>query len=314
MSIDQGTEAGAIDAASEAMTGAEHDAVTGTPDGLLRAPHLSIATVCLSGTLEDKLSAAAAARFQGIEIFEPDLIASPWSPRQVRQECARRGLSIDVYQPFRDFEAVPPDMFEANLRRAERKFEVLEQLGVDTMLVTSSVSPDAVDDDDLAAEQLHELAARAERQRPAHRLRSAGVGQVRQHLRACVANRAARQPSRPRPVSGQLPRAVPRRRRRGNQGRARFQVVPRAAGRRAAAEHGRGGVEPTPPDVPGTGFVRSGRLRQPRTDHRIRRSVVARGIQRCLPAGRSPARRHRRDAFATRLAGGRLCPRPGGSP
>ena len=162
MSIGQPTET-AIDAASAAPTGAEPDAATGMADGLQRAPRLSIATVCLSGTLEDKLAAAAAARFQGIEIFEHDLIASPWSPRQVRHECARRGLSIDVYQPFRDFEAVPPDLFGANLRRAERKFDVLEQLGVDTMLVSSSVSPDAVDDDDLAAEQLHELATRAQR-------------------------------------------------------------------------------------------------------------------------------------------------------
>ncbi|GAA4729120.1 hypothetical protein Prum_099360 [Phytohabitans rumicis] len=126
-------------------------------------PHLSIATVCLSGTLEDKLAAAAAARFHGVEIFENDLVASPWSPRQVRQECARRGLSIDLYQPFRDFEAVPPDVFAANLRRAERKFDVLEQLGATTMLVCSSVSRDAVDDDDLATEQLHALATRAER-------------------------------------------------------------------------------------------------------------------------------------------------------
>jgi 4-hydroxyphenylpyruvate dioxygenase len=39
-----------------------------------------IATVCLSGTLEDKLAAASAAGFDGIEIFEPDLIASPWAP------------------------------------------------------------------------------------------------------------------------------------------------------------------------------------------------------------------------------------------
>ena len=35
----------------------------------------SIATVCLSGTLEDKLAAAAAAGFDEVELFEPDLIA-----------------------------------------------------------------------------------------------------------------------------------------------------------------------------------------------------------------------------------------------
>ncbi|MFD9737687.1 TIM barrel protein [Umezawaea sp. NPDC059074] len=120
-----------------------------------------IATVCLSGTLEDKLAAAAAAGFDGVELFENDLLASPWSPARVRRECADLGLSIDLYQPFRDFEAVPPDVLARNLRRAERKFDVMEELGADTVLVCSSVSPDAVDDDALAAEQLHALATRA---------------------------------------------------------------------------------------------------------------------------------------------------------
>jgi 4-hydroxyphenylpyruvate dioxygenase len=122
---------------------------------------LSIATVCLSGTLDDKLAAAATAGFDGVEIFENDLIASSWSPKQVRERCANLGLSIDLYQPFRDFEAVPPDILEANLRRAEHKLDLMAELGVHTVLVCSSVSPDAVDDDDLAAEQLHQLAERA---------------------------------------------------------------------------------------------------------------------------------------------------------
>ncbi|NBH02417.1 sugar phosphate isomerase/epimerase and 4-hydroxyphenylpyruvate domain-containing protein [Amycolatopsis sp. SID8362] len=121
----------------------------------------SIATVCLSGTLEDKLTAAARAGFDGVEIFENDLVASSWSAKEIGEHCAELGLSIDLYQPFRDFEAVPPDVLARNLRRAELKFDVMGQLGADTMLVCSSVSPDAVDDDDLAAEQLHLLAERA---------------------------------------------------------------------------------------------------------------------------------------------------------
>jgi 4-hydroxyphenylpyruvate dioxygenase len=125
------------------------------------ADRLGIATVCLSGTLEDKLHAAAAAGFHGVEIFENDLIVSPWSPAEIRERCADLGLRIDLYQPFRDFEGVPPDVLRTNLRRAERKFDVMGQLGADTMLVCSSVSPETVDDDDLAVEQLHMLAERA---------------------------------------------------------------------------------------------------------------------------------------------------------
>ena len=40
-----------------------------------------IATVCLSGTLKEKMQACAIAGFDGIEIFEQDLVTSPLSPR-----------------------------------------------------------------------------------------------------------------------------------------------------------------------------------------------------------------------------------------
>lgn len=123
--------------------------------------HRSIATVCLSGTLHDKLRAAASAGFDGIEIFENDLIASPLSPERVRERCAQLGLTIDLYQPFRDFEAVDPELSRHNMRRARHKLELMRRLGADTVLVCSTVSPHARDDDDLAAEQLHTLAGHA---------------------------------------------------------------------------------------------------------------------------------------------------------
>ena len=121
----------------------------------------AIATVCLSGTLEDKLAAAAAAGFDGIEVFEPDLIGSPWSPAELAARCADAGLTIDLYQPFRDLDSTDPERFARNLRRAERKFDVMTALGTDTMLVCSSVAPDAVADLDRLAEQLRTAADRA---------------------------------------------------------------------------------------------------------------------------------------------------------
>jgi 4-hydroxyphenylpyruvate dioxygenase len=121
----------------------------------------SIATVSLSGTLEDKLETAAAAGFDGIEIFESDLIVSTLSPADVRRRAAELGLEIALYQPFRDFEAVTPDAFDANLRRAECKFAVMEQLGAELMLVCSNVAADAIDDDALAADQLRTMAEHA---------------------------------------------------------------------------------------------------------------------------------------------------------
>ena len=51
----------------------------------------AIATVSLSGTLEEKLEAAAHAGFDGVELFENDLIGSPLAPHEVR--ALIRGLS-----------------------------------------------------------------------------------------------------------------------------------------------------------------------------------------------------------------------------
>ncbi|MFD5480058.1 bifunctional sugar phosphate isomerase/epimerase/4-hydroxyphenylpyruvate dioxygenase family protein [Streptomyces hawaiiensis] len=118
----------------------------------------SIATVSLSGSLTEKLDAAARAGFDGVEIFENDLLASPLTPEDIRARCADLGLRIDLYQPMRDIEAVPEAEFARNLRRARHKFELTRRLGADTVLVCSSVSPQAVDDDALAAGQLSRLA------------------------------------------------------------------------------------------------------------------------------------------------------------
>ncbi|MFG2744842.1 bifunctional sugar phosphate isomerase/epimerase/4-hydroxyphenylpyruvate dioxygenase family protein [Streptomyces chartreusis] len=122
----------------------------------------SIATVSLSGSLTEKLTAASRAGFDGVEIFENDLLASPLTPEEIRARCADLGLSIDLYQPMRDIEAVPAEEFARNMRRARHKFELMRRLGADTVLVCSSVHPLAVDDDALAADHLRQLADSAQ--------------------------------------------------------------------------------------------------------------------------------------------------------
>ncbi len=64
-----------------------------------------MATVCISGTLADKLHACADAGFDGVEIFEPDLLAAPESPEEIAALAARLHLTLDLYQPMRDVEA-----------------------------------------------------------------------------------------------------------------------------------------------------------------------------------------------------------------
>ncbi|ANJ10426.1 MULTISPECIES: bifunctional sugar phosphate isomerase/epimerase/4-hydroxyphenylpyruvate dioxygenase family protein [Streptomyces] len=121
----------------------------------------SIATVSLSGSLTEKLTAASRAGFDGVEIFENDLLASPLTPEEIRARCADLGLTIDLYQPMRDVEGLPAEEFARAVRRARHKFELTRRLGADTVLVCSSVSPLAVDDDDLVAGQLARLAGAA---------------------------------------------------------------------------------------------------------------------------------------------------------
>jgi 4-hydroxyphenylpyruvate dioxygenase len=123
----------------------------------------SIATVSLGGTLMEKLTAIAAAGFDGIEIFENDLMYFDGPPAEVRRIAADLGLRILLFQPFRDFEAAPRARMAKNLDRAEAKFDVMEQLGADLMLVCSNIAPDAIDDDSVAAADLRALGERAAR-------------------------------------------------------------------------------------------------------------------------------------------------------
>ncbi|AEI80773.1 4-hydroxyphenylpyruvate dioxygenase [Cupriavidus necator N-1] len=121
----------------------------------------SIATVSLSGTLPEKLEAAAAAGFDGVEIFENDLLHFDGSPAEVRRMAADLGLQILLYQPLRDFEAMPDDLFVRNMARAERKFDVMEQLGAEMVLVCSNVQEVAIDDPTRAAADLRRMAEAA---------------------------------------------------------------------------------------------------------------------------------------------------------
>src|SRR3954470_17659594 len=123
----------------------------------------SIATVSLSGTLPEKLEAAAAVGFDGVEIFENDLLTYDGSPADIRRIAEGLSLEITIFQPFRDFEAMPENIRVRNLDRAERKFDIMQELGTDLVLVCSNVQPAALDDDARAAADLAEMAERAAR-------------------------------------------------------------------------------------------------------------------------------------------------------
>ena len=271
----------------------------------------SIATVSLSGTLEEKLRAAADAGFDGVEVFENDLISSPLPPRQIRDLASSLGLSIDLYQPFRDFEGVGETQLAANLRRAEAKFALMVELGADTLLVCSNATPDAVDNDALVAEQLHRLAetARPYGVRIAYEALAWGTHVATYGHTWDLVRRADHpglgvcldsfhvlsrgdDPAGIREIPGE-------------------DLLP-AAGRRTQDGHGRTAVEPAPPVFPRSGRLRPDRVHRPRARGRVPGAAVAGGLQRRLPG-----RRHRPDrsgrAPLARGPGGRSDPAPGGS-
>ena len=123
----------------------------------------AIATVCLSGTLNEKLDAIATAQFKGIEIFENDLLSFNGTPAQVGRRIRELGLVPVTFQPFRDFEGMPGPMRAKVFSRAERKFDLMADLGCDLLMICSNVSPDALGGIDRAAADFRELGERAAR-------------------------------------------------------------------------------------------------------------------------------------------------------
>ena len=118
----------------------------------------AIATVCISGGSQEKLEAAG---FVAVKIFENDLIAYPGSPADIRQLCADLGLRIVTCQPFHDCEGTPADKRQRTFDRAERKFDLLQELGTDLLFVCSSVAPDAQGGIDRLAADFRELGEHA---------------------------------------------------------------------------------------------------------------------------------------------------------
>ncbi|TXH68429.1 MAG: sugar phosphate isomerase/epimerase and 4-hydroxyphenylpyruvate domain-containing protein [Thiothrix sp.] len=121
----------------------------------------SIATVCLSGTLRQKIEAIAKAGFQGIEIFENDLITCDASVKEIRRMIEDQGLEIVTYQPFRDFEGLPEPYRSKAFDRVERKFDLMAELGTDLLMACSSVHPQALGGIQRAADDFYELGERA---------------------------------------------------------------------------------------------------------------------------------------------------------
>jgi 4-hydroxyphenylpyruvate dioxygenase len=121
----------------------------------------AIATICVNGTLRTKLRAIADAGFEHVEIFESDLLACPEPVAVVGAMLRDQGLACAAFQPFRDFEGMPARLRARVFDRAERKFDVMQELGTDLVLVSSNVSPESLGERSRIVEDFRELGDRA---------------------------------------------------------------------------------------------------------------------------------------------------------
>ena len=71
------------------------------------------------------------------------------------------GLKAITFQPFRDFEGMPEPQRARTFDRAERKFDLMQELGCDLLMVCSNVSPESLGGIDRAAADFRELGERA---------------------------------------------------------------------------------------------------------------------------------------------------------
>ena len=121
----------------------------------------SIATVSLSGALQDKLHAAARAGFGGVEIFENDLISAPQDAAQIGRMLRDFDLACTMFQPFRDLEGMPEPQRTAAFARMERKFDTMDALGTDLVLLCSNCSPASSGERERLLDDLRDLGERA---------------------------------------------------------------------------------------------------------------------------------------------------------
>lgn len=117
-----------------------------------------ISSLSFSGPLPDKIEAAAAAGYDGIEIFREDLVYCDATPAEVARFAAESGLQVISLQSLRDFEASPEKNRDWNVKRAARFLDLAAGVGAPLLVVCANTRADTVDDPDRAAADLALLA------------------------------------------------------------------------------------------------------------------------------------------------------------
>jgi len=121
----------------------------------------SIATLSISGSLDEKIAAIAKAGFDSVEMVEQDFISFDQSASDVGKMVRDHGLSIGLYNGFTNFEGRPASQRKQVFDRIEYKFDLMQALGTDLLLVSSTDMVETSGDMNRIAADFHELGERA---------------------------------------------------------------------------------------------------------------------------------------------------------
>ncbi|MBL8270735.1 bifunctional sugar phosphate isomerase/epimerase/4-hydroxyphenylpyruvate dioxygenase family protein [Steroidobacter sp.] len=121
----------------------------------------SIASVSISGRLDAKLQAIADAGFDGVELVETDLHTYDGTARDVGRTLRELGLTCTAFQRVSDFEGMSAAIRSRSFGLIERRFDAMEQVGTDLLIVGSNASLATSGDRQRIVEDFHELAERA---------------------------------------------------------------------------------------------------------------------------------------------------------
>lgn len=121
---------------------------------------LCVATTSVPGDLIAKLEAIAESGFTGFELYEPDLTGFSGPPEAVNRRAAALGLSIDVFQPFHEFEGLSGALRDRAFARLDHKLNLMQTLDAKTLLVGSSTHAQSNGDRQAIQDDFAELAER----------------------------------------------------------------------------------------------------------------------------------------------------------
>jgi sugar phosphate isomerase/epimerase len=115
-------------------------------------------TITLAGPLEARLEAVSAAGFSQIMLSARDIVGHPGGVQAAVSAVKASGLRVTGFQVLRDFEGLSGHLHDYKIDVAKTMLDMCEQLGASVLLVCSSTSTHATDEQAVLVKDLRKLA------------------------------------------------------------------------------------------------------------------------------------------------------------